>query len=126
MEAATEARRLGLGIIVGAPNAWLGRSHLSWLSARTAIHAGVVDALVSDYHPPSMLQAAYGLQRDGCSSWADALNLVTRGPARLAGFCKRGEISAGFVADLAAVDTAMGTTIVRQVWRNGTPRLRLG
>jgi alpha-D-ribose 1-methylphosphonate 5-triphosphate diphosphatase len=125
MEAATQARNLGMGVVVGAPNAWQGRSHLDWLSARTAVRAGVVDALVSDYHPSSMLEAAYLLAHDGCGSWADAVNLVTRGPARLAGFGNRGEITEGFAADLAAVDTTAGTPVVRQVWRNGTARLGL-
>ncbi|OPX05548.1 alpha-D-ribose 1-methylphosphonate 5-triphosphate diphosphatase [Mycobacterium sp. AT1] len=125
MEAAEQARSSGMGVIVGAPNAWQGRSHLAWLSARTAVRAGVVDALVSDYHPASMLEAAYGLARDKCASWADALNLVTQGPARLAGFTDRGQVTEGLSADLAAVDMATGTPIVRQTWRHGTPRLGL-
>ncbi|MET0475298.1 MAG: alpha-D-ribose 1-methylphosphonate 5-triphosphate diphosphatase [Mycobacterium sp.] len=125
MEAATQARSLGMGVVVGAPNAWQGRSHLDWLSARTAVRAGIVDALVSDYHPSSMLAAAYLLAHDQCGSWADAVNLVTRGPALLAGFGDRGEITEGFAADLAAVDTTAGTPVVRQVWRKGTARLGL-
>lgn len=125
LEAAAQARRLGLGVVVGAPNAWQGRSHLAWLSARTAIRAGIVDAMVSDYHPASMLHAAYALIRDGSASWADAMNLVTRGPARLAGFDDRGEIGEGFAADLAAVDASAGMPRVRQVWRDGAPQLGL-
>ncbi|MET4432042.1 alpha-D-ribose 1-methylphosphonate 5-triphosphate diphosphatase [Mycolicibacterium sp. 624] len=125
IEAAIEARRLGMSVVVGAPNAWQGRSHLAWLSARTAVRAGMVDAMVSDYHPSSMLEAAYSIVRDQCVSWADALNLVTRGPARLAGFSDRGEIAEGLVADIAAVDVTAGTPLVRQVWRNGAPQLGL-
>ncbi|MET0451979.1 MAG: alpha-D-ribose 1-methylphosphonate 5-triphosphate diphosphatase [Mycobacterium sp.] len=125
MEAAAQARSLGMGVVVGAPNAWQGRSHLDWLSARTAVRAGIVDALVSDYHPSSMLAAAYLLAHHQCGSWADAVNLVTRGPALLAGFGDRGEITEGFAADLAAVDTTAGTPVVRQVWRKGTARLGL-
>jgi alpha-D-ribose 1-methylphosphonate 5-triphosphate diphosphatase len=123
VEAAVEARRLGMSVVVGAPNAWQGRSHLGWLSARSAVRAGLVDALVSDYHPSSMLQAAYTLARDECASWAEVLDLVTRGPARLAGFVDRGEIAEGFAADLVAVDAAKDTPVVRQVWRNGAPQL---
>lgn len=126
IEAAVEARRLGMSVVVGAPNAWQGRSHLAWLSARAAVRAGVVDAMVSDYHPCSMLEAAYSLVQDQCASWADALNLVTRGPARVAGFSDRGEITEGLVADIAAVDVAAGTPLVRQVWRNGVAQLGLG
>ena len=125
MDAATHAKSLGLGVIVGAPNAWQGRSHLAWLSARTAVRAGVVDALVSDYHPSSMLQAAYALAQDECASWAEALNLVTQGPARLADFTDRGQIAEGLSADLAAVDMSAGTPVVRQAWRNGALRLGL-
>lgn len=125
LEAAAHARRVGLGVIVGAPNAWQGRSHLAWLSARTAVRAGMVDAMVSDYHPASMLAAAYSLARDECATWAESLNLVTRGPARLAGFYDRGEIAEGLAADLVAVDAADDTPLVRQVWRNGVPQLGL-
>jgi alpha-D-ribose 1-methylphosphonate 5-triphosphate diphosphatase len=123
MEAASEARRLGMSVVVGAPNAWQGGSHLGWLSARDALRAGLVDAMVSDYHPSSLLQAAYSLARDDCASWADALHLVTGGPARLAGFTDRGAISEGLIADLVAVDAADGTPLVRQVWRSGAPQL---
>lgn len=125
LEAAAEARKRGMGVVVGAPNAWQGGSHLAWLSARAAIRAGTVDAMVSDYHPSSMLAAAYSLVRDECASWAEALTLVTRGPARLAGFDDRGEISEGLVADLVAVDAAADAPLVRQVWRNGAPQLGL-
>ncbi|AQT79833.1 alpha-D-ribose 1-methylphosphonate 5-triphosphate diphosphatase [Mycolicibacterium litorale] len=125
MEAATHARSMGLGVVLGAPNAWQGRSHLAWLSARTAVSAGVVDALVSDYLPASMLEAAYCLVREGCTSWAGAMNLVTQGPARLVGLTDRGEIAEGLVADVAAVDLSTGTPVVRQVWRTGIPRLGL-
>jgi len=125
IEAATEARRRGMSVVVGAPNAWQGRSHLAWLSARSAVRAGLVDALVSDYHPSSMLQAAYSLVRDGCASWATAIDLVTRGPARLAGFDDRGDIAEGMAADIAAIDPASDIPLVRQAWRNGVPRLGL-
>ena len=72
-----------------------------------------------------MLQAAYALAQDECASWAEALNLVTQGPARLADFTDRGQIAEGLSADLAAVDMSAGTPIVRQAWRNGAPRLGL-
>lgn len=57
--------------------------------------------------------------------WAEALNLVTQGPARLADFTDRGQIAEGLSADLAAVDMSAGTPFVRQAWRKRRAPSRL-
>ncbi|BBX32355.1 phosphonate metabolism protein PhnM [Mycolicibacterium mageritense DSM 44476 = CIP 104973] len=121
LEAAVEARRTGIHVVMGAPNAWRGSSHLSWLSARDAISEGVVSALVSDYHPASLIHAVYSLAEAGDVPWAAAVRLVTEGPAVVGGFHDRGRIAKGFAADLAAVDSSAGLPIVKQTWRSGRP-----
>ncbi|WP_040832543.1 hypothetical protein [Nocardia jiangxiensis] len=81
--AAASAHGLGIGVVMGAPNAWRGASHLDNLSAREAIAAGTVDALTSDYHSGAMVRAAIELVRAGLCSADRAVGLMTVGPARL-------------------------------------------
>lgn len=125
--AARAAHALGLGTVMGAPNARRGRSHLTNLAARDALDAGCLDALASDYHPPSMLAAVYQLAGAGACSWEEAVALVTSGPARLAGLTDRGVIAAGRRADLVAVSheplPAVRATWIRgrEVFRRGVP-----
>jgi alpha-D-ribose 1-methylphosphonate 5-triphosphate diphosphatase len=122
-EAALAAARSGIGIVMGAPNARRGRSHLTNLSAREALRLGVLDALASDYHPPSMFAAAYLLAAEGLCEFTKAIALVTSGPARLAGLYDRGRIAPGMRADLAAIELRAGHPVVRQTWVRGVPVL---
>ena len=92
-KAARRAKELGLTVSMGAPNALRGTSSGGNLSAMEAIEAGLVDALCSDYHPPSMLQAAFKLAREKMLSLSAAVGLVTSGPARAARF--RGAVRSG-------------------------------
>jgi alpha-D-ribose 1-methylphosphonate 5-triphosphate diphosphatase len=122
-EAAEAARATGLGTVMGAPNARRGRSHLTNLSARDALEAGCLDALASDYHPPSMLAAVYQLA--ATYGWDESVALVTYGPARLAGLTDRGRIAAGQRADLVAVSPGDWPT-VRATWIRGREVFRRG
>lgn len=117
--AAAAASAAGLGVVMGAPNAQRGRSHMDGLSARRALSAGHLDALASDYHPGSLIAAAYQLAAEDVCEWADAVALVSCGPARIAGLSDRGRIAPGQRADLAAVEVVRGRPIVRQLWVGG-------
>jgi alpha-D-ribose 1-methylphosphonate 5-triphosphate diphosphatase len=123
LEAAEAAAALGLGVVMGAPNARSGRSQHDNLSAREALRRGLLTALASDYHPASLVAGAYELAAGGGCSWPDAMALVTAGPARLAGLPARGRIAEGAVADLVAVGARAGQPSVAQVWRAGEPVL---
>jgi alpha-D-ribose 1-methylphosphonate 5-triphosphate diphosphatase len=103
LEAAKLAHAHGIGVVMGAPNARRGRSHLANLSAREALAEGCLDALASDYHLPSLLAATYALVADGACSWAEAVRLVSERPAQLAGLDDRGRITPGMRADLVAL-----------------------
>lgn len=81
-EAADAAAAQGLGTVMGAPNAWRGGSHLSGLSAREALTAGVLHALVSDYHTGSLLAAVDAPAAAGTCPLATAVRLVTGVPRR--------------------------------------------
>ena len=80
---------------------------------------GWLSALASDYHPPSLLAAAYGLADERLCSWPEALELVTAAPARLAGLTDRGAIAPGLRADLVAVRRRGGLPSVCGVWVAG-------
>ena len=124
-EAARAAADAGIGIVMGAPNARRGRSHLTNLSARETLAIGTLDALASDYHPPSMFAAPYLLAAEGLCSFEHAVGLVTCGPARIAGLTDRGRIAPGYRADLVAIEPRGSHPVVRQTWIDGTPVLGL-
>jgi alpha-D-ribose 1-methylphosphonate 5-triphosphate diphosphatase len=86
--AASAAKQAGEPVIMGAPNVVRGASHSGKIAAETLIEAGLVDALVSDYHYPTLARAAVKLvARIG---WSAAWGLVSSGPARVMGWQDRG------------------------------------
>jgi len=108
-----------MAVVMGAPNARQGHSHHGHLSAREALAAGCLTALASDYHPPSLLAAAYALADERACSWAEALGLVTSSPARAAGLPDRGRLEQGARADLVAVGRRAGLPTVSRTWIAG-------
>jgi alpha-D-ribose 1-methylphosphonate 5-triphosphate diphosphatase len=112
LEAARRANEVGLSVCMGAPNVVRGRSSGGNLSATEAVKLGLVDALVSDYHPPSLLQAAFKLAREGVLPLHRAVGLVSSGPARAVGLGDRGEIREGALADLVVVGERLGLPVV--------------
>jgi alpha-D-ribose 1-methylphosphonate 5-triphosphate diphosphatase len=103
-EAARSARGLGNGIVLGAPNAVRGGSHTGKLSAREAVVGGCCDALASDYHYPSLLQAVIALTDGDAQAFACTWRLVSSGPALLLGLADRGRLAPGMRADLVVYD----------------------
>jgi alpha-D-ribose 1-methylphosphonate 5-triphosphate diphosphatase len=104
---------------MGAPNVVRGGSHSGNVSALELARAGVLDALSSDYVPASLLLAAWLLRRDAGFPLGEAVAVVTRAPARAAGFDDRGEIAPGLRADLVRVREVEGHPVVREVWSRG-------
>jgi alpha-D-ribose 1-methylphosphonate 5-triphosphate diphosphatase len=128
LEAAQACRRLGMGVLMGAPNIVRGGSHSGNIAAATLAKEGLLDILSSDYYPASLLQAAFTLaaQLDEDESvpgagLAKAMATVSSAPARAAGLDDRGEIRVGLRADLIHARTDVqphGTLpVIQQVWR---------
>lgn len=123
-EAATEARRLGNPVVMGAPNVMRGRSHVGWTSATDMVAEGLCTILASDYYYPSMLQAVHRLDRLGVVPLALGWRLVAEEPARAARLTDRGRLAAGLRADIVAIDDSNPTlpritltcTAGRKVW----------
>jgi alpha-D-ribose 1-methylphosphonate 5-triphosphate diphosphatase len=99
--AAEAAKSGGEPVIMGAPNVVRGGSHDGKVPAETLIEAGLVDALVSDYHYPTPARAAVKLA--GRIGWPAAWDMVSAGPARVMGWDDRGHIDAGMRADLVVM-----------------------
>ena len=81
IEAAREARRLGMRTVIGAPNILLGGSHSGNLSAREAVLDGSADILCSDYYPAAILHAVFALAEEPGIGLAAATKLATLNPA---------------------------------------------
>ncbi len=115
---AQRARQLGCSVLMGAPNAVRGSSHVGLLAAGSAISAGACDALCSDYHQPCLFQAPFALAARGVCDFATGWNLISRGPATAAGLLDRGRIAANACADLVLVEREPRPR-VRSVWVGG-------
>jgi len=114
LDAARSAREHGLHLILGAPNVLRGASQGGNLSARDALAAGYGDILCSDYAPLTLLHALLTLTRLEMMSLPEALNLVSRNPARAVGIDhETGTIAEGLAADLLLLDLTSGFPRIR-------------
>jgi alpha-D-ribose 1-methylphosphonate 5-triphosphate diphosphatase len=127
LDAARAARAQGMTTVMGAPNVVRGGSHSGNVSALDLARAGLLDSLSSDYVPASLLHAAFLLTHEAGFGLPQAMNTVTRNPARMVGLQDRGEIAAGKRADFIRVrlagstqgDVAQAAPIVMETWRAG-------
>ncbi|MEJ5349564.1 MAG: alpha-D-ribose 1-methylphosphonate 5-triphosphate diphosphatase [Desulfosoma sp.] len=120
LDAAEEARRRNMAVLMGAPNVVRGSSSNNNLSARKAVSQGLTDILVSDYYPECLIQAPFILAHLGCIPLESALTHVTSNPARLLKhFDVFGALKPGFSADLAVVNIASPWVRPSQLWVGG-------
>jgi len=104
--AAAAARAMGDPVLMGAPNVVRGGSQAGGVSAMSLIAKGLCDALVSDYHYPSLAEAAWVLADTGVRPLAQAWAMISETPARLLGLYDRGRLDAGLRADFVVVNEA--------------------
>lgn len=102
------AREAGDPIVLGAPNAMRGGSHLGSPGAAEMIARGLCDILASDYFYPAMLGAMVRLTADRVAPLAELWKLVSLNPARAMGLTDRGRIAPGQRADLVLLDWPEG------------------
>ncbi|WP_415381350.1 alpha-D-ribose 1-methylphosphonate 5-triphosphate diphosphatase [Halosimplex sp. TS25] len=110
METARRAADLGMTVAMGAPNLVRGESQWGNLETAAAIDAGVVDALVADYHPLSMLAGAFV---DTGEPLPERVARVTANPAAAVDLSDRGRVEPGARADLVLVDPDPTPTVSR-------------
>jgi alpha-D-ribose 1-methylphosphonate 5-triphosphate diphosphatase len=102
------AREAGDAIVLGAPNAMRGGSHLGSPGAADMIARGLCDILASDYFYPAMLGAMARLHADRTAPLPALWKLVSLNPARAMGLTDRGTIALGQRADLLLLDWPEG------------------
>lgn len=101
-DTAMAARAAGDAVLMGAPNVVRGGSHDKKQSAGDLVREGAVDALVSDYHYPAPLAAAFRLVDEGLHL-AEVWPLISSRPADILGLTDRGRIAPGLRADLCVI-----------------------
>jgi alpha-D-ribose 1-methylphosphonate 5-triphosphate diphosphatase len=97
---ASVAKANGDPVLMGAPNVVRGGSQSGNIAATDLIRAGLCDALVSDYHYPSLANAAFTLVDKGILPLGRAWEMISKNPARIMGLDDRGVIALGKRADL--------------------------
>lgn len=119
-EAALEARRLDMPVVVGAPNALRGASTSSNVSVRKLLDLGIVSALCSDYSPWSLWWAAFRLALEGYSSLERLTRMVSLDPARAVGLERdRGALAQGLRADIVILGLSRGVPKVEATFSAG-------
>lgn len=101
--AAALARAVGDPVVMGAPNVVRGGSQAGNVSARDLVRDGLCNALVSDYHYPSLAAAAFRLVDAGLADLPRAWALISERPAEILRLADRGRIDYGLRADLTVV-----------------------
>ncbi len=119
LEAAQEARKLGMSTVAGAPNVVRGGSHSGNVAVRDLVAAGLVDVLASDYVPHALLEAAFALTRMGLIKLPEAVQMVSLAPARMLGLEDRGALQIGMRGDLLRVRDFDNHPLLRAVWKAG-------
>ena len=107
---AERATDRGMHTAMGAPNLVRGESQWGNLATADAIDAGVVDTLVADYHPPSLLAAAFV---DTGEPLPARVRRVTANPADAVGFGDRGRLAPDTRADIVVIDADPTPTVTR-------------
>ena len=126
MEAVEAARKHEDLIILGAPNAARGGSHIGSIGAADMVEAGLCDALASDYFYPAMLAAIDRLDREKRADRATLWSLLSSGPARAMRLNDRGSITIGSRADLVLVDWTKGQApVIEGTWIAGRAAYRI-
>ena len=113
--AARRARAAGMLTAAGAPNIVLGGSHSGNVAAANLAGSGALDIVTSDY----VLHAPFVLAANCVLPLAEAIGLVTAGPAHAVHVRDRGRISPGARADLVRVALRDGVPMVNSVYCAG-------
>lgn len=104
LEVAKYAKQKGIQTGMGAPNIVRGGSQSGNISAISLVKEGVCGYLCSDYHPASMLQSVYKMNKDINYPLEKGFEMITSVPASCANLNDRGEIKEGKNADLVVID----------------------
>ncbi|PZQ99841.1 MAG: alkylphosphonate utilization protein [Cereibacter sphaeroides] len=102
--AAAAAKAMMNPVIMGAPNVVRGRSQAGNIPATNLIADGLCDALVSDYHYPTLAMAAWTLVDNGLLSLPKAWAMISTTPAEILRMPDRGKLNPGMRADMVVIN----------------------
>jgi alpha-D-ribose 1-methylphosphonate 5-triphosphate diphosphatase len=119
LEAAQEAKSLGMHTILGAPNMVRGQSHSGNISANDLADAALLDGFSSDYMPISLLHSAFVLRERIGVQLPSAVATVTANIAKMVHLDDRGVLEVGKKADLIRIQMVDGLPLVKSIWKNG-------
>ena len=119
LEAAEEARRRGMIVVMGGPNLIRGGSYSGNVPAAELAEAGLLDAFASDYVPRSLIECAFAMGEKHGWDLARSVALVTAAPARAARLDDRGVLEPGRRADMVRVRQVAGVPVTGGVWVEG-------
>lgn len=103
---ASAAHAMSSHVVMGAPNVVRGQSQAGNVSASDLVAAGLCDAMVSDYHLPALVMAAFALVDRGILPLARAWAMISSTPADILRMTDRGRLAPGLRADIAIVNAA--------------------
>jgi alpha-D-ribose 1-methylphosphonate 5-triphosphate diphosphatase len=119
LEAAHQAKSLGMATIMGAPNMVRGESHSGNISAQALAERGLLDGFSSDYMPISLLHSAFELHRNLDLPLFTSLATVTANIAKMVNLSDRGVLEEGKKADIIRVKLVDDLPIIKTIWKNG-------
>lgn len=98
------AKSVSNPVIMGAPNVVRGGSQSGNVAAVELIVKGLCDALVSDYHYPSLFTSAWKLEDTKVMKFEEAWSLISSGPAKILGLSNKGNLRVGYQADFIVMN----------------------
>ena len=119
LEAAREAKKLGMKTIMGAPNMIRGESHSGNISAISLVENNLLDGFSSDYMPISLLHAAFQLHTQVGMALHQAIKMVTSNIAQMVNLNDRGSLEKGKISDIVRVKIVDNLPVVKAIWKNG-------
>ncbi|MGB0372581.1 MAG: alpha-D-ribose 1-methylphosphonate 5-triphosphate diphosphatase [Opitutales bacterium] len=120
LEAAKEAKSLGMHVLGGSTNFLRGGSLTGNLAMVDAVAEGALDGFCSDYYPPSMIHAVFKLWQSGVRNLPESVAMASLNPAIAVGIDgETGSIAPGKVADMLLVEFANGLPKVRHAFVKG-------
>lgn len=90
-------------VVLAAPEVLCGPAQPGRVAACDLIAAGLCDALISEFHLPSLARAAWALVDRGILDLAGAWALISTRPASVLRMAGRGRLAAGQRADMVVV-----------------------
>ncbi|MFP1899822.1 alpha-D-ribose 1-methylphosphonate 5-triphosphate diphosphatase [Lonsdalea quercina] len=119
--AARAAHRVGMQVLMGAPNVICGGSHSGNVAAHQLAEEGLLNILSSDYYPASLLEAAFLIAEDERNNYSlpQAIALISHNPAQALQLNDRGLVAEGMRADLVLVRRHGPQMVLKRVWRQG-------